>query len=191
MTAANGIMHDEFQTQQISEKGSVQHMMQLWINLPARDKKRAPKYQSITPEQISTYPIDEAGSVARVVAGNFKGVKGAASTFTPIEMYDIRLKAGAATSFEIPACYNTVLLVTKGSVTINSSQQARFKDFVLFENKGELVELKAREDSYVFVVAGEPINEPIAHYGPFLMNTQEEIRESIERFNPGKFGQLA
>lgn len=190
MTASNGILHDEFQTQEISEKGGMQHMMQLWINLPAKDKKRTPKYQSITSEQISTYPIDEAGSVARVIAGNFKGAKGPASTFTPIEMYDIRLKAGAATSFEIPAHYNTMLLVTKGRTTINSSQEALFKDFVLFENKGEQVELKAEEDSNVFVVAGEPIDEPIAHYGPFLMNTQEEISESVKSFNAGKFGQI-
>lgn len=190
MTAANGVLHDEFQTQEISEKGGVQHMMQLWINLPARDKKSTPKYQSITAEQISTYSIDEDGSVVRVVAGSYKGVKGPASTFTPIEMYDIRLKAGAATSFDIPAHYNTMLLVTKGRVTINGSQEARFKDFVLFENKGEQVELRATEDSFVFVIAGEPIDEPIAHYGPFLMNTQEEIMESIQSFNAGKFGQL-
>lgn len=190
MTAANGVLHDEFQTQQISEKGGVQHMMQLWINLPAKDKKSAPKYQSITSEQIKDYYLEEEGGVVRVIAGSFKGAKGPASTFTPIEMYDIRLKAGAATSFEIPASYNTMLLVTKGGITINGSQEARYKDFVLFENKGEQIALQATEDSYVFVIAGEPIEEPIAHYGPFLMNTQEEIRESIESFNAGKFGQL-
>lgn len=190
MTAANGVLHDEFQAPEISERGGTQHMMQLWVNLPAKDKKSAPKYQSITSDQIGIYPLDKVGSITRVIAGNFKGVKGPATTFTPIEMYDIRLRAGAETSFKIPAHYNTMMLVTKGSVRINNTHTGGFKDFVVFANEGKQISLQATEDSYIFVIAGEPINEPIAHYGPFLMNTQEEIRESIESFNAGKFGQL-
>lgn len=190
MTAANGVLHDEFQTQEVSEKGGVQHMMQIWVNLPAKHKKSAPKYQSITSDQIGIYPVDQKGSIVRVIAGSFKEVNGPASTFTPIEMYDIRLKAGAEISFDIPASYNTMLLVTKGSVSINGSQKAQFKDFVVFDNKEALIELKATEDSYVFLMAGEPINEPVVHYGPFLMNTEQEIRESIESFNAGKFGKF-
>jgi redox-sensitive bicupin YhaK (pirin superfamily) len=190
MTAANGILHDEFQTQEVSEKGGRQHMLQLWVNLPAKHKKSPPKYQSIKNEQISTFKVDDKESIVRVVAGTFNSVKGPASTFTPIEMYDIRLKSGSGTSFQIPASHNTFLLVTKGSFKINGSQEVQFKDFVLFENRGELIELDAMDDSYAILFGGEPIEEPIAHYGPFLMNTQEEIRESIESFNAGKFGDL-
>lgn len=165
-------------------------MLQLWVNLPAKHKKLPPKYQSIKNEQISTFKVDEEGSMVRVVAGTFNGVKGPASTFTPIEMYDIRLKSGSGTSFKIPPSHNTFLLVTKGSFKINGSQDVQFKDFVLFENRGDLIELEALGDSYAILLAGEPIDEPIAHYGPFLMNTQEEIRESVELFNAGKFGAL-
>lgn len=190
MTAANGILHEEFQTREISQKGGVQHMVQLWVNLPAKFKKSKPKYQPLTSDRIGSHPIDAAGSVARVIAGNFKGVPGPASTFTPIELYDIRLQAGAYITFDIPAAYNTMLLVTKGQVRINNTQEACFKDFVLFENAGEQISLQATTDSYVLVFAGEPINEPIAHYGPFLMNTREEILESIETFKSGHFGEL-
>lgn len=190
MTAANGVLHDEFQTQEFSEKGGVQHMLQLWVNLPAKDKTSSPKYQSITRQQIPVKQLDETGSSARIIAGTFMGVEGPAATFTPVEMYDLNLKAGAEVEFDIPAHFNTMLLMTGGSVKINGSETARFKDFVVFSNKGERIELQASEESRIFIIAGEPIDEPIAHYGPFLMNTREELAESIESFNAGEFGRL-
>ncbi|POY36408.1 short-chain dehydrogenase [Solitalea longa] len=190
MTAASGLMHDEFQSQAFAEKGGIQHFIQIWVNLPAKDKMSPPKYQAITNENISVYKIDDKGSVNRIIAGNFKGIQGAASTFTPIEMYDLRMVAGAEVSFDIPASNNTMILVTKGSFTINDEQKAGHKDFVLFKHEGETIKLKADEDSYAMVLSGEPINEPIVSYGPFVMNTKEEIVQAIDDFNAGKFGSI-
>lgn len=190
MTAGNGIVHDEFQTEEISKTGGTQHMIQLWVNLPAKDKSVAPSYQNITKDIIGQYKIDDHGSVARVVAGEFKGVKGPATTFTPINMYDIALNKNAEVEFEIPATHNTMLLVTKGSVTVNDKSEANFKDFVLFTNQGSGIKLKAGEDARVFVISGEPINEPIARYGPFVMNTQQELVQAFEDYNAGKFGSI-
>ncbi len=190
MTAASGVLHDEFQTQEFSEKGGLQHMMQIWVNLPARHKMSAPKYQSITDAQINRYTIDDNGSMARVIAGELNGVKGAATTFTPVEMYDIRLVQDGEITINIPVSHNTMLLVTKGTVTINGSTRAAAKDFILFAHDNERISIKASEDSSVFVMAGEPLNEPIAAYGPFVMNTQQEIIQAIDDFNSGKFGRL-
>lgn len=190
MTAGSGVLHDEFQTKEISEKGGTQHMLQLWINLPAKHKMSKPKYQAITNDQIGRYKIDDKGSFARVIAGSLKGVNGPASTFTPIEMYDLRLKQGAKLSFDLPSSFNSMLLVTKGSIMVNN-QKANFQDFVHFGNEGETIKITAEEDSFVFVISGEPINEPIVTYGPFVMNTRREIMEAIEDFNSGRFGTIA
>lgn len=191
MTAGSGIVHQEFQSDAFTQSGGVQHMAQIWVNLPAKDKSVKPGYQSLSSRNIGQYTIDDSGSVARVVAGNFKGVKGPAKTFTPVEMYDIRLKKGAAVAFELPENYNAMLLVAKGKVTVNQEREVAFKDFVLFGHVGETIDLKAEEDSYVLVLSGEPINEPVASYGPFVMNTKEEIMQAINDYNAGKFGKIA
>jgi len=190
MTAASGVIHDEFQTQEFSETGGMQHMMQIWVNLPAKYKMSTPKYQSITDAQIAHHNIDDKGSFVRVIAGDFKGTKGAASTFTPVDMYDIRLVKDGEVSFDLPAGHNTMLLVTKGNVVVNGTSKATFKDFILFKNDGETITVKADEDSSVFIMSGEPLNEPIAAYGPFVMNTKEEIMQAIDDFNSGKFGSI-
>lgn len=190
MTAGSGILHDEFQTDEMSRKGGTQHMIQLWVNLPAKDKSAKPGYQSITDAGMGKYAIDDKGSLARVIAGNFKGVQGPAKTFTPIQMYDIILNEGSGVNFEIATSHNTMLLVTKGQVLLNDKTEAGFKDFVLFGHTGETIKLKATADTRVFVISGEPINEPIARYGPFVMNTQEELIQAFEDFNAGKFGKI-
>lgn len=190
MTAASGVIHEEFQTDEFTQKGGTQHMAQIWVNLPSKYKMSDPKYQSLTKDNIGVYHIDETGSIARVIAGNFKGTKGPATTFTPVEMYDIRLNKGASVSFELPESYNTMLLISKGRVFINDEKEAAFKDFVLFGHAGETIQLKASEDSYILVLSGEPIHEPIASYGPFVMNTKQEIMNAIDDYNSGKFGKL-
>lgn len=191
MTAAGGLMHDEFQTENFSKNGGTQHFIQLWVNLPAKNKMDKPHYQAITKEQISEYNIDANGSVARIIAGNFKDQKGPASTYTPINMFDIRLKKSASFSFEVPATHNTMALVTQGVVTVNGSQAAKHMDAVLFKNDGETVTFEATEDAMIFFISGEPINEPIARYGPFVMNTREEIMQAIDDVNSGKFGSIS
>jgi redox-sensitive bicupin YhaK (pirin superfamily) len=191
MTAAGGLMHDEFQTENFSKSGGTQHFIQLWVNLPAKNKMDKPHYQAITKEQISEYKVDENGSVVRVVAGTFKDRKGPASTYTSINMFDIRLKKGAGISFDVPASHNSMALITKGIVTVNGSERAKHMDCVVFKNDGETISLEAGEDAMVFFISGEPINEPIARYGPFVMNTREEIMQAIDDVNSGKFGSIS
>lgn len=190
MTAASGVIHEEFQTDRFTKNGGTQHIAQIWVNLPAKYKMSEPKYQSLTKENIGIYRIDEQGSLVRVIAGNFKGTKGPANTFTPVEMYDIRLNKDAGVSLELPESYNAMLLISKGKVNINDEKDASFKDFVLFGHVGETIQLKALEDSYILVLSGEPIPESIASYGPFVMNTKQEILDAIEDYNSGRFGKI-
>jgi redox-sensitive bicupin YhaK (pirin superfamily) len=189
MTAASGILHEEFQEKEFSRKGGTLHAVQLWVNLPAKDKMAAPKYQSIQNGEIEAVKIDAKGSVVRVIAGSYKDVQGPASTHTPIEVYDVRLKKGAVAEFNFPERYNSMLLVTRGSVDVNQTQ-AKFKDLVLFSHQGESVQLKALEESMILVLSGDPIDEPVIHSGPFVMNTQEEIDKAHQDYNSGKFGKL-
>lgn len=191
MTAGNGILHDEFQTDEMSRNGGLQHMIQLWVNLPAKDKSTPAAYQNLTDAMISRYKLDELGSVVRVIAGTFAGVKGPAKTFTPVNMYDMILNAGASTGFDIPLSHNSMLLVTKGKIRINEKTEASFRDFVLFDHNAENIHIEATEDARVFFISGEPIHEPVARYGPFVMNTREELIQAFEDFHSGKFGSIA
>jgi quercetin 2,3-dioxygenase len=188
MTAASGILHKEYHEEEFSKKGGPFQMIQLWVNLPAKDKMSKPKYQAITNDQLGKYQLDNGG-VVEVIAGEFKGVKGAASTFTPIEMYNAKIKKGAAVTFDLPENFNTGILVVEGAVKVNG-EKAPADNFILFKNEGETISIEAEEDSILFVISGEPINEPIAAYGPFLMNTNEELEQALEDFNKGKFGYL-
>jgi redox-sensitive bicupin YhaK (pirin superfamily) len=188
MTAASGILHKEYHEEEFSKKGGPFQMIQLWVNLPAKDKMSKPKYQAITNDQLSKYQLDNGG-VVEVIAGEFKGVKGAASTFTPIEMYNAKIKKGAAVTFDLPENFNTGILVVEGAVKVNG-EKAPADNFILFKNEGETISIEAEEDSILFVISGKPINEPVAAYGPFLMNTHEELEQALEDFNKGKFGYL-
>ena len=188
MTAASGILHKEYHEEEFSKKGGPFQMIQLWVNLPAKDKMSKPKYQAITNDQLGKYQLDNGG-VVEVIAGEFKGVKGAASTFTSIEMYNAKIKKGAAVTFDLPENFNTGILVVEGAVKVNG-EKAPADNFILFKNEGETISIEAEEDSILFVISGEPINEPVAAYGPFLMNTHEELEQALEDFNKGKFGYL-
>lgn len=190
MTAAGGLMHDEFQSENFAKNGGTQHFIQLWVNLPAKNKMDKPHYQAISKSHITEYKVDENGSVVRIMAGDFKGIKGVAKTYTPINMFDMRLNKGTKISFDISLTHNTMLLVTKGNVKVNDIQEAKHMDFVVFKNDGETITIEALENSMVFVISGEPINEPLARYGPFVMNTREEIMQAIEDVNTGKFGSI-
>lgn len=188
MTAASGILHKEYHEEEFSKKGGPFQMVQLWINLPAKDKMSKPKYQALKNEDLGKYKLNDAG-VVEIITGEFKGVKGTASTFTPIEMYNIKIKKGASTSFELPESFNTGILIVEGSLRVNE-QNAAANHFILFKNEGETISIEAEEDSILLVLSGEPINEPIAAYGPFLMNTHKELEEALDDFNKGKFGYL-
>lgn len=188
MTAASGILHKEYHEEEFSKKGGPFQMIQLWVNLPAKDKMSKPKYQAITNDELGKYPLANSG-VVEVIAGEFKGVKGAASTFTPIEMYNIKIKKGDTVRFELPENFNTGILVVEGKVKVNN-ERVPADYFILFKNEGETVSIEAEEESILFVISGEPINEPIAAYGPFLMNSHKELEQALEDFNKGKFGYL-
>ena len=189
MTAASGLLHKEYHEESFSKTGGLFQMVQLWVNLPAKYKMTAPKYQEITHASmgISVLPTDK-GTI-EVIAGEYKGVKGPAFTFTPIHVYNARLKKGAVAELNFPASYNTGLLVVEGSASVNG-QKAATDHFVLFGNDGERIAIVADEDAILLVLSGEPINEPIAQYGPFLMNTWEELEQAISDVSAGKFGVL-
>lgn len=190
MTAASGILHKEYHERGYSSKGGPFQMVQLWINLPAKHKMSAPKYQAISHENIAKVVLPDNQGVIDVIAGNCQGTKGSAFTFTPIEMYNVRLKAGGKTTLTSPANYNTALIVVEGAIVVNGKNEARQDQMVHFVNQGTEISIEAKEDCVLLFLSGEPINEPIAQYGPFLMNTQEEIQQAIADYNNGKFGYL-
>lgn len=190
MTAASGILHKEYHEKNFAKQGGDFQMVQLWVNLPAEAKKSKPKYQEVSHEKVGKYELPENGGEVEVIAGEYKEVKGAASTFTPMHLDNARLNKGGKAGFSFPAHYNTALLVVEGSVTINGKETVATDHFALFENKGETFTVEALENAVVLVLSGEPINEPIAAHGPFVMNTKEELREAFHEFNAGKFGVL-
>jgi redox-sensitive bicupin YhaK (pirin superfamily) len=189
MTAASGLLHKEYHEKEFSRKGGVFQMVQLWVNLPAKYKMTPPKYQEIAHTMMGSYQLPGDKGVIEVIAGEYKAVKGPASTFTPMHVYNARLKKEAKIELSFPSAYNTGLLVIEGSALIND-KPVPADHFVLFKNDGEQINIEATEDAVVLILSGEPINEPIAQYGPFLMNTREELEQAIDDVNAGKFGVL-
>lgn len=187
MTAAKGLLHEEMHSAAFTRQGGTFEAIQLWVNLPAKYKMIAPHYQSITNERIPLVKLDDEGSIVRVIAGYYQGLKGPADTYTPINLWDLRLRAGQTVELGFPDNYTTMLFVLKGSVKINNSATMNDVELAFFERQGKTIVLTALKDAALLVMNGEPINEPIAGYGPFVMNTQEEIRQAIEDFDNGRF----
>lgn len=190
MTAGNGILHKEYHEEAFSKKGGPFEMVQLWVNLPKKDKSVAPHYQELTAAGMGKLELPDGAGEVNVIAGNFNGIAGPAQTYSPVNLFDIKLKAGGTVSTSVAASHNTALLVVNGSVEVNGERVGEH-NFVLFANEGEEIELKANQDSVILLMSGEPLNEPIVSYGPFVMNTDEEISQAIVDFNMGKFGELA
>jgi quercetin 2,3-dioxygenase len=190
MTAASGVLHKEYHEKEFSKAGGMFQMVQLWVNLPAKDKMSTPKYQELVNEKMGKFISENKDVLADVIAGELHGVKGAASTFTPINMYNISMKAESNFEFNLPSNFNTGILVIEGSVVVNGTTKAAADHFILFKNDGEIIELTATENTKLLVLSGQPIDEPIVPYGPFVMNTKEEIMQAYNDFNTGKFGVL-
>jgi redox-sensitive bicupin YhaK (pirin superfamily) len=190
MTAGSGILHKEYHEKEFSRKGGVFQVVQLWVNLPKKYKMTPPKYQAIESKDMTRYLLDDGISFVEVIAGEYNGNRGPASTFTPVNLLNARLKKGSAVDFSFSRNYNTGLLVIEGEVNVNESGKAPSDHFVLFRHDGENFRVEAPVDSVVLVLSGEPINEPVAAYGPFLMNTRAEIQEALDDYNNGKFGLL-
>lgn len=190
MTAASGVLHKEYHETEFSRKGGIFQIVQLWINLPAKDKMSEPRYQAMEHDRIPKHILNDEDGFVEVIAGNFKGTSGIAMTFTPIEMYNIHLNSSGTVIFNLPVTYNTGILVISGEVLVNEYEKVPADHFILFKNNGEEITLKAEKNAILLVLSGEPIREPIVAYGPFLMNTKDEILQAYEDFNAGKFGEL-
>ena len=189
MTAGAGILHKEYHEETFSKAGGPFEMVQLWVNLPAKDKSTPAHYQAITADQMGKVVLPQDGGIVNVIAGKFENTVGPASTYTPVNLFDIKLEQGHQTAFAVPGNHNTALLVVNGEVEVNG-QVASEHSFVLFANDGEEISIKAHEKAVMLLLSGEPIDEPIVSYGPFVMNTQEEIYAAFEDFQAGKFGTL-
>ena len=191
MTAASGVLHKEYHEEKFAAAGGSMHMLQLWVNLPKSVKMSAPKYQTVLNEQIAKVELPANAGTVHVIAGSFENAKGPAATFTPINMYNVLLNKNGEVQFTLPKDHNTGLLITSGEALVNGNTIANEKDFVLFNHSGETITVTAKEDTQFIVLDGEPIDEPVVQYGPFVMNKPEEINQAIEDFNNGKFGVLA
>ena len=190
MTAGSGVLHNEFHEEEFSRAGGILHMIQIWVNLPRAHKRSAPKYQALTEETIRTAALPDGKGVVRVISGEYGDVKGPADTFSPAHMLDLRLKPGAEVRLPTPKDYNTALLVLEGEVSANGSRAVSAGEFILFNNDGDEVVVRSPTESTVMFLSGAPIEEPLVHYGPFVMNSVDEINEAIDDFNSGKFGDL-
>ncbi|WP_348269325.1 pirin family protein [Edaphobacter paludis] len=195
MTAASGVVHEEMHEKEFARKGGVFEMVQLWVNLPKAEKMSKPRYQAITKEQIPVVKF-ETGGHARVIAGEWNGIKGAARTVTPINVFDVVLKSGERIEIPLPEGHQAAVVLRKGDVSIHEHQggphslmgEARI---AVLSASGVGVGIEAKEDSTLLVLSGEPIAEPVASYGPFVMNTREELVQAMEDYKAGKMGQLA
>jgi redox-sensitive bicupin YhaK (pirin superfamily) len=191
MTAASGILHEEFHSEAFTRNGGTLEMVQLWVNLPAKDKMAAPGYQTLLDRDIPNVPLaDDAGRV-RVIAGEYAGERGPAHTFTPIDVWDVRLKQGRTVQFDVPEGRTLALVVLRGTVLVNGDAVARDAQMVQFDRAGSAVAIEANSDATLLLLSGEPIDEPIVGYGPFVMNSEAEIRKAVVDFNEGRFGHMA
>ncbi len=191
MTAASGIVHEEFHGREFAQKGGVFEMVQLWVNLPAKDKMSPPRYQAISNNQIPTTKLpDDQGSV-RVIAGEFNDVTGPAQTFTPINVWDLRLASEKPINLAIPEGNNTLLAVLKGSLLVNNSETIGAAEVAIFSPTGNQICIDSAHNATALLLCGEPINEPIVGSGPFVMNTREEINQAMADYQNGKMGHLS
>lgn len=191
MTAGAGIIHEEFHSKAFSQTGGSLEMVQLWVNLPAKDKMTEPSYQAILNEQIPSVALPNEAGQLRVIAGEFEGHQGPAQTFTAMNVWDLRLNQGAQLSLSLPEGWTSAVVVLHGIVQVNGEAIARDAQMVVLDQAGQHIALEANSETSLLLLSGEPINEPIVGYGPFVMNTTQEINQAFNDFNSGKFGNVA
>ncbi|QAY87263.1 pirin family protein [Pseudomonas arsenicoxydans] len=191
MTAASGIIHEEFHSEEFAKRGGTLEMVQLWVNLPAKDKMADAGYQTILDGDIPSLPLkDNAGSL-RLIAGEFDGHTGPARTFTPVDVWDLRLNGGKLLTLDLHEGRNTALVVLRGTVQVNGQELVREGQLALFERNGHQLSLEANDDAVVLLLSGEPIDEPIVGHGPFVMNSEQEIHQAFADFQSGRFGRMS
>jgi redox-sensitive bicupin YhaK (pirin superfamily) len=191
MTAAGGILHEEFHSPAFSKTGGPFRMVQLWVNLPSKDKMATPGYQSILSDDIPSIGLPDYAGKVRVIAGEFGGEKGPARTFTPVNMWDMRLNGDASIELDLPEGHNAAIVVLTGHVTVGGTQTAGEAEVVLLGPDGAGTTIDADGDSMLLILTGEPIDEPIVGYGPFVMNSEADIRQAVDDYNKGEFGKIA
>ncbi len=191
MTAGAGILHEEFHSREFTRTGGPFQMVQLWVNLPAKDKMTPPRYQTLLNADIPALALPEGAGTLRVIAGEYRGQRGPARTFTPIDVWDLRLQSGAATELTLHEDRNVGLVVVRGSVKVNGEREAHEAQMVLLSRDGAAARIEASTDATVLLLSGAPIDEPIVGHGPFVMNSAAEIQQAIRDFNSGRFGAIA
>jgi quercetin 2,3-dioxygenase len=189
MTAGNGIVHEEFHSQDFTRKGGILQMVQLWVNLRAKDKSAKPGYQTLLNTQIPVVPLRDAGAV-RVIAGEYGGKKGPAKTFTRINLWDMTLRRGKSAELSLPNGDATAFLVLNGEVRVNEEASAKEGDLVVFSRAGEHIQIAAASDATLLLMSGEPIDEPVVGHGPFVMNSRAEIQQAFEDYQLGRMGEI-
>ncbi|MCQ9121782.1 pirin family protein [Rodentibacter pneumotropicus] len=190
MTAGSGVMHEEMHSEKFAKEGGLFEMVQLWVNLPAKDKMTEPKYQAIKSADIPVVKLPGDAGQVRVIAGELLGTTGSASTFSPVNMWDTTMNANATHTFSVPESHNVVILVLEGTIQVGGDAVARRGELVTFERGGADVLIESNNEAKLLILTGEPLNEPVVGYGPFVMNTREQIVEAFNDVQTGKFGRL-
>jgi quercetin 2,3-dioxygenase len=191
MTAASGILHEEFHSPAFTRSGGSMEMAQLWINLPAKDKMSAPRYQTILNDSIPRLEFPDGVGSVRVIAGSYEGTPGPAATSSPLNVWDVHLHAGRNVTLPIARGHTTAVAVLRGAISANGSKRVGAAELVVLDRSGDEVSIEAELDSTLLLLSGEPIDEPIVGYGPFVMNTRLEIETAMNDFQQGKFGRMA
>ena len=190
MTAGKGIVHEEFHSADFTRQGGTLQMVQLWVNLPARDKMAPPRYQSIVASTIPSVELSDGRGTVHVIAGEYRGQHGPARTFTPMDLWDVKLRAGKTAELPLPAGHTTTFLVLSGKVLVNGEREAGEGDLAIFARAEEGVLVQGVSDAKLLVMAGEPIAEPMVGQGPFVMNSRAEIQQAFEDYQLGRMGEL-
>ncbi|MBV7261335.1 pirin family protein [Photobacterium sp. 2_MG-2023] len=191
MTAASGIIHEEYHSPAFAQSGGAFEMVQLWVNLPAKDKMTSPSYQGITNAEIPEASLPDDAGIARIIAGSYEHTTGPASTFTPMNVWDLRLKANHHVSFQLPEGHTTALFILKGKVKIEDKHLVHEAELAVMEREGDVFSFSVEEETTALLLNGAPLNEPVVGHGPFVMNTREEISQAIFDYNNGQFGKIS
>lgn len=190
MTAASGLVHDEFHSEDFMRRGGMLEMVQLWVNLPSGEKMRAPRYQSLLSADIPVVELQDGSGSLRIIAGKYGEIRGPAETFSPVNVWDGALAESASIQLHVPDGFTLLVVVLEGKLSLNTAMEAGEGQAVLFERAGSDFTVAASRPSRLLLLSGAPIDEPVVGYGPFVMNSKEEIRQAIEDFNRGRFGRL-
>lgn len=190
MTAASGILHQEYHSDAFMKTGGMLDMVQLWVNLPAKDKSAAPGYQLLESRHIPNVDLPNEAGTLRVIAGDYLGNKGPARTFTPVDVWDLQLNKGKTVGIQTKTGRHIGLVILRGSVIVDGRANMNEGELIILDDSDTNIILEATEDALVLFLSGDPINEPVVGYGPFVMNSEQDIKDAVDDFNNGKFGRI-